>query len=217
MADRATEQLLSSFADHLLRNQLADERHGRFMLHWVRRYLVHPPPVPNATPEELMDAYLGQLRKEDLKEWQLDQARQAITAWRAWSGGRNTGEQAPAPRVVAVADGSFDPGKTLAVLEHTLRLRHYSLRTLGTYLDWARRYFDYLKATNQITPADPALPAAFLCHSNAGQRRGHPGSPGTPWPLQCRDHHDLPARRPRLTRSAPQPAGCAGTLTAIFF
>jgi len=38
---------------------------------------------------------------------------------------------------VAAADGSFDPGKTLAVLEHTLRLRHYSPRTLGTYLDWA--------------------------------------------------------------------------------
>ena len=69
MADRATEQLLSSFADHLLRNQLSDERHSRFMLHWVRRYLVHPPPVSNASPEELMDAYLGQLRKEDLKEW----------------------------------------------------------------------------------------------------------------------------------------------------
>ena len=153
MADRATEQLLSAFADHLLRNQLADERHGRFMLHWVRRYLVHPPPVSNATPEELMDAYLGQLRKEDLKEWQLDQAKQSITAWRAWSGGRNTGEPAPAPRIAATADGSFDPGKTLAVLEHTLRLRHYSPRTLGTYLDWSRRYMDYLKATNQITPA----------------------------------------------------------------
>ena len=125
MSDRASEQLLSSFADHLLRNQLADERHCRFMIHWVRRYLVHPPPVSNATPDEQVDAYLGQLRKENLKEWQLDQARQTITAWRAWSGGRNMGEPAPAPRVVAAADGSVDPGKTLAVLEHTLRLRHY--------------------------------------------------------------------------------------------
>ena len=153
MSDRASEQLLSSFADHLLRNQLADERHCRFMIHWVRRYLVHPPPVSNATPDEQVDAYLGQLRKENLKEWQLDQARQTITAWQAWSGGRNMGEPAPAPRVVAAADGSVDPGKTLAVLEHTLRLRHYSPRTLGTYLDWSRRYLDYLKTTNQITPA----------------------------------------------------------------
>ena len=77
--------------EHLLRTQLADERHCRFMIHWVRRYLVHPPPVSNATPDELVDAYLGQLRKEDLKEWQFDQARQSITAWRAWCGGRNTG------------------------------------------------------------------------------------------------------------------------------
>ena len=152
MADRATEQLLSSFADHLLRNQLADERHCRFMIHWVRRFLVYPPPVSNATPDELMDAYLGQLRREDLDDWQLDQARQSITAWRAWSGGRKTGEPEPAPRIATAADGAFDPSKTLAVLEHTLRLRHYSPRTLDTYLDWARRYMEYLKATNQITP-----------------------------------------------------------------
>ena len=168
MADRASEQLLASFADHLLRNQLADERHCRYMLHWVRRYLAHPPPVSNTTPEELMDAYLGQLRKEACEDWQLDQAKQTITAWRAWSGGRNAGEPAPAPRIVAAADGSFDPGKTLAVLEHTLRLRHYSLRTLDTYLDWTRRYLDYLKATNQITPAGALISVAsfqnFISH-----------------------------------------------------
>jgi hypothetical protein len=100
-----------------------------------------------------MDAFLGQLRREDLKEWQLEQARQPVTTWRAWSGRRTSGEPTPAPRVAAAADGSFDPGKVLAVLEHTLRLRHYSPRTLGTYMDWARRYLEYLKATNQVTPA----------------------------------------------------------------
>jgi integron integrase len=153
MADQHTEQLLAAFADHLLRNQLSDDRHCKYMLHWVRRYMVHPPPLPSATPNELMDGFLGQLRREDLKEWQLDQAKQAVTAWRAWSGGRTPGETTPAPRVAAAADGSLDPGKTLAVLENTLRLRHYSPRTLDTYMDWARRYLAYLKATSQVTPA----------------------------------------------------------------
>lgn len=33
MTSRDNEQLIASFADHLLRNQLSDERHCRYMLH----------------------------------------------------------------------------------------------------------------------------------------------------------------------------------------
>ena len=65
------------------------------------------------------------LRKEDLKVWQLDQARQSITAWRSWSGGRNTGESAPAPRIVAAVDVSSDSGKTLAVDPETHFVRRW--------------------------------------------------------------------------------------------
>ena len=51
MADHDTERLLSGFADHLLKNRLADEKHGRFMVNWVRRFLTLPPPVANATAD----------------------------------------------------------------------------------------------------------------------------------------------------------------------
>jgi hypothetical protein len=40
MQNHDNERLLAAFADHLLRNQLADDRHCRFMIHWVRR--CHP-------------------------------------------------------------------------------------------------------------------------------------------------------------------------------
>ena len=39
MADHDTERLLARFADHLLKNRLADEKHGRYMVGWVRRFL----------------------------------------------------------------------------------------------------------------------------------------------------------------------------------
>jgi hypothetical protein len=149
MLNQDVERLLSSFGDHLLRNQLADSRHARYMVHWVRRYLGHPPPMPNATPADLMDSYLGRLRQERLQDWQLDQARQSVTAWQAWSGGRNVPANEPALRVVMAADGSVEPGNALGTLEHMLRCRHYSHRTMATYMDWARRFFDYLVATNR--------------------------------------------------------------------
>ena len=150
MQNRDTEILLAAFADHLLRNQLADDRHARYMVHWVRRYLVHPPPTSNPTPAELMDSYLGRLRQEGLKEWQLDQDRQSVTTWQAWGGGRNTVSAQPTPRVAQAPDGSVDPRMTLAALEHTLLLRHYSIRTIGTYMDWTRRFLDYLTSTGRV-------------------------------------------------------------------
>jgi len=83
MADYDSERLLSEFADHLLKNQLADEKRGRFMVNWVRRFLASPPPVANATEEECLTAYLTVLEREKHEEWQVDQARMSVTAWLA--------------------------------------------------------------------------------------------------------------------------------------
>ena len=118
MQNQDTERLLSSFGDHLLRNQLADSRHARYMVHWVRRYLVHPPPTPGATPGELMDSFLGLLRQEDMKEWQIDQARQSVTAWQAWGGGRNA-SAAPMPRVARTSPNASRHTRCATVSRHT--------------------------------------------------------------------------------------------------
>ena len=75
MADQDRERLLAAFADHLLRNQLADERHGRYMVGWVRRFLDFSPPMPGATADECLQAYLRTLETEQYKDWQVEQAR----------------------------------------------------------------------------------------------------------------------------------------------
>jgi site-specific recombinase XerD len=157
MQNSDTERLLSAFADHLLRNQLADDRHTRYMVHWVRRYLAHPPPASSATPAEMSDAYLGQLRREALKDWQVDQARQAVIAWQAWGGGRNVDGGPSTPKVARAPDDSVDAMKVLEVLEHTLRLRHYSPRTIGTYMEWTRRFLDYLVSTGRTVDGAVAI------------------------------------------------------------
>ena len=149
LQNQDTERLLSAFADHLLRNQLADERHGRYMVHWVRRYLAYPPPSSTATQDELLDAYMAQLDREGIKDWQLDQAKQSITAWRAWGGGRNEAPPPPLPKLAAAADGTVDRCQALTALENTLRVRHYSPRTVETYMDWTRRFLDYQASTGR--------------------------------------------------------------------
>jgi hypothetical protein len=47
-----------------------------------------PPPVANATADECLQAYLRALEREQYQEWQVEQARQSVTAWFAWRGGQ---------------------------------------------------------------------------------------------------------------------------------
>ena len=158
MADQDRERLLAAFADHLLRNRLADEKHGRYMVGWVRRFLGFPPPVPNATAEECLGAYLRALEAERYEDWQVEQARMAVNAWLGWRRAQAT-QTAPTPAVKLSlgADSTVDPGRALDTLSETMRVRHYSYRTEQTYLDWVRRFFDYLVSAGQVANGRPVL------------------------------------------------------------
>lgn len=156
MADQDRERLLAAFADHLLKNRLADERHGRFMVGWVRRFLAFPPPMPGATAEECMQAYLRALEAEGYEDWQVEQARMSVTAWFAWRRG-----QAASPPTVSklslAADATVEPAQALETLTQTMRVRHYSYRTEQTYVDWVRRFFDYLVSVGRMANGRPVL------------------------------------------------------------
>ncbi|MDD4019239.1 MAG: integron integrase [Kiritimatiellae bacterium] len=156
MADQDRERLLAAFADHLLKNRLADERHGRFMVGWVRRFLAFPPPMPGATAEECMQAYLRALEAERYEDWKVEQARMSVTAWLAWRRG-----QAVSPPAVSKlsleADATVEPAQALETLTQTMRVRHYSYRTEQAYVDWVRRFFDYLVSVGRVANGRPVL------------------------------------------------------------
>jgi len=50
--DAETESLLSAFGEYLLRSRIADEKHARFCVGWVRRFLARPPAAPTETVGE---------------------------------------------------------------------------------------------------------------------------------------------------------------------
>ncbi|MEI7437781.1 MAG: site-specific integrase [bacterium] len=152
-----TDRLLASFADHLLRHRLADERRGKFMVNWVRGFLGQPPPNPGATADECLQAYQDYLEKRQLPDWQVEQSRQSVTAWFQWRA-RQSDTTAPlAPKVAAAPDGSVDPAAALGALEQTLRTRHYAYRTEQTYMDWSRRFFEYLAASGRVAGGRPVV------------------------------------------------------------
>ncbi len=155
--DRDAELLLSQFGDHLLRRKLTDERHGRFYVLWVRKFLGMAPAIPHATPDESLSLYLDALERDGVEDWQREQARKAVTAWLTW---RDTAaRESLEPKAERAPDGSVDPGAVLNSVAQTLRVRHYSYRTEQTYQDWIRRFFRYLEETGAMV-GDRPVPTA---------------------------------------------------------
>lgn len=157
MADHDVERLLAAFADHLLKNRLADEKHGRYMVNWVRRFLAFPPPMTGSTVEEILKAYLQKLDDERYESWQVEQARQSVRVWLAWRQNSSSAPLATPQKMALAADQTLDPAQALDMLSQTLRVRHYSYRTEQTYLDWTRRYFDYLVSAGWLAHGRPVV------------------------------------------------------------
>ncbi len=44
---------------------------------------------------------------------------------------------------IKATSGPFVPDRVMASIQEAIRVKHYSLSTERTYLDWARRFFDY--------------------------------------------------------------------------
>ncbi len=101
---------------------------------WVRRFLALELPG-ELSESEMVSQYLEMLRADGkIEDWQLDQARHAVELY--------LNMYLPDARArEGVGRGDFDA--LHEEMKRLLRLKHYSLRTENTYLDWVRRYRDF--------------------------------------------------------------------------
>jgi len=153
MREAETESRLAAFGEYLLRSQIADEKRARYYVGWVRRFLARPVVTPAETPDEALTGFAETLEREGRADWQVEQAKRAVTTWLGWR--RET--PTPRPKVARAADNTVVAEDALAALRDLLRTRHYSYRSEQTYLEWARRYFDYLRETGAAVQGRPMV------------------------------------------------------------
>jgi len=126
MGDGDAEHLLATFGEYLFRSRIADENCARFYVGWVRQFLRGTPVVATATADEALTAFLDSLERAGRADWQVEQARKAVTAWLGWR--EQERKAMPAPKVARAPDGSVIAEDALAALRDTIRVRHYSYR-----------------------------------------------------------------------------------------
>ena len=148
------EMQLSQFGVFLLKGRFVQEGHERYYVFWLRKFLARRIEVPIPPFEDRLTDFLEELQAcGSYKDWQVAQAEKAV---RLFFVNFTKDNQSAGPMDSAVKphpDGSFPGDMTLDVMRTVLRLKHYSYTTERTYLDWARRFLNYLEETGRKTSA----------------------------------------------------------------
>jgi len=136
---------LSRFGEFLLCRQLVPEKNAPYYVKWVRRFMFKEPENARLSLEERMEAFRQGLQTADgFEDWQVQQADRALRLYFHNFKGEQKWDAAKEVRVQVGADGSIVPSEVMNVMRNQLRTGHYSYRTEQTYLDWVRRFFEYM-------------------------------------------------------------------------
>lgn len=114
------------YEEELQRRNLVSEKHIPFFRNWVRKF------IGSGCLDDT--AFSALLEEEGKPDWQIRQALDAVRLYRKLFGG-----------VATCREGS-DPLETLI---ERLRVRHYSSKTVKSYLHWCKGFLDYCDGLNR--------------------------------------------------------------------
>ena len=164
--------VLPEFQEFLLSNKLAPEKHVLFLAVWVSKFLAFSNRKGQQNISLTVKEFLSSLEaKEDIKDWQVRQAGEAVRLYLNHFKGDevlNTAQGAPGPKVRLA-----DRRKLLAEMKRLIRLKHFAYNTELAYLDWVERFFAYMRETTKSGPDADLTPEAvqnFLSHLAISKR-----------------------------------------------
>ena len=154
-----SDPLLPDFQAWLRSRRLASEKHLPFFARWAARFLAFRKSRSGLTEDQLALAFQEDLAAEGrVADWQLKQAADAVRLWLEHE--RGPGE--------TDSRHHLEAGAIAEKVRRIIRLRHYSLRTEQTYLQWIHRFIEHLRGTGparvEAPEAGDAEVRAFLSH-----------------------------------------------------
>jgi len=138
------QKLLPEFQNYLLSRGLVPEKNIPFYALWASRFLSFGNRNENLSLDIRIEQFLKEMEtKKKLADWQLRQAEEAVRMYTAqFLSGKSKTVSPSNPHDKKAS--AKDPAETLARMRELIRLKHYSYSTEHTYLDWAKRFFEYL-------------------------------------------------------------------------
>ena len=130
-------QTLPDFQQYLLSRKLAPGKSVTFYAYWANRYLTFSKRLQNTDASEALRRFLEDLQSRG----QIQQAKEAVQLYTDhFHGGKTAGINEGDTKTPLA---TFDNDLVMVDMQKAIRVKHYSLSTERTYMDWARRFFDY--------------------------------------------------------------------------
>ena len=142
----AKENILTDFQAFLCSRKLVPEKNIPYFSSWVSKFLHFCNKNNQLDNNKLVMEFMDSLQKDPrVLDWQIRQARQAVQVYLVNFKGKIVSD-ALHLSASSVAKGS-DVSKIIEEMKRSIRLKHYSLSTERSYLDWAKRFFGYVYET----------------------------------------------------------------------
>lgn len=142
----AKESILPDFQAFLRNRNLVHEKYIPYFAHWVSRFPYFCNNNSQSDRARLILEFMDLLKKDkNISDWQLRQAQQAVQLYLSNFKGKIAIEAMPlSPHP---CEYGSDIPQIIKEMKRLIRLKHYSYSTERSYLDWARRFFQYVHAT----------------------------------------------------------------------
>jgi hypothetical protein len=138
-----SNKALPEFQKFLTTRRFVSEKTAPFYAWWVSRFLDFSNKRKDLCRNLLIRVFLDYLKShKQAEDWQLEQANQAIQLYREHFLREHI---LISPQSNVKKDTTFlDAKEILLKMREAIRIKHYSYTTERSYLEWVRRFLDYV-------------------------------------------------------------------------
>ena len=135
-------KILPDFQKFLLSRGFAAPKNVPFYANWVSKFLTFSNQGEELNQDLLFEKFLEKLKSQkNTADWQMRQARDAVKLYitHFMADKKTTSEPGKPQKGREIPDIS----QVIQEMRKAIRIKHYAYSTERTYIDWAKRFFDY--------------------------------------------------------------------------
>jgi integron integrase len=134
--------ILPDFQTFLLSRGFAPPKNVPFYANWVSKFIAFSNRNEELNHDLLFEKFLDKLKSQkNTADWQIRQARDAVQLYIThFMADKKTALQPGKPQK---GRDTPDISQVIQEMRKAIRIKHYSYSTERTYIDWAKRFFDY--------------------------------------------------------------------------
>ncbi len=134
---------LPEFQEFLRSRNLVNEKYIQFYAHWASKFLTFSNDHENLRHELRIEDFLNRLKaKQSIADWQIKQASDALSLY--VNNFLEADKSVLYPNAEQPSNTRPEVPKIVSEVRKAIRIKHYSYSTERSYIDWVKRFFNYI-------------------------------------------------------------------------